>query len=323
MRRLFGRGTHERAETVAPPARVADVLTPDTLRRVRQIEMRSRRLVNSLFLGEYHTAFRGRGIEFAGVREYSPGDEVRTIDWNVTARLNAPFVKKFVEERELTVLLTVDISASGAFGTAPRSKHEIATEICALLALSAINNKDKVGLVAFSDRIEKSLPPAAGERHVLRLVRELLALRPAGTGTALAVPLEYAARVLRRRAVVFVVSDFRDGGDYEAALRVIAARHDVIAIVIADPREEQLPDIGLIDVRDAETGATLLVDSGDPAVRARYAENAARAREERESLFKRLGIDAIEISTASSYVDPLVAFFQRRSGGALSRRSIA
>lgn len=323
MRGFFGRGEGERTHVANAPARVADVLAPETLRRVRQIEMRSRRLVNSLFLGEYHTAFRGRGIEFAGVREYSPGDEVRTIDWNVTARLNAPFVKKFVEERELTVLLTVDVSASGAFGTAPRSKREIATEICALLALSAITNKDKVGLVAFSDRIEKSLPPAAGERHVLRLVRELLTLQPAGSGTALAVPLEYAARVLRRRAVIFIVSDFRDGGEYEAPLRVLAARHDVVAIVVADPREEQLPDIGLIDVRDAESGATLLVDSSDPAVRARYAENAAQAREERERLFKRLGVDTVEISTASSYIDPLIAFFQRRAGAGQSRRSSA
>jgi uncharacterized protein (DUF58 family) len=312
---LFRRSEHTQREThEAAPRQPADILAPDVLRRVRQIEMRSRRLVNSLFLGEYHAVFRGRGIEFAGVREYSPGDEVRTIDWNVTARLNAPFVKKFVEERELTVLLIVDVSASEAFGTQRRSKREISAEMSALLALSAITNHDRVGLVAFSDRVEKSLPPAAGERHVLRLVRELLALRPTSGGTSLAAPLEYAARVLKRRSVVFIISDFRDGGDYAAALRVLAARHDVVAIAVSDPREDELPDVGLADLRDAESGETLLVDTSDPAVRAHYAENAARARHERDRLFRRFGVDAIEISTAVSYVDPLIAFFQRRAG---------
>lgn len=316
--RWFGRsqGSGEQpAGGVAPaqPAAVAEVLTPELLRRVRQIDVRSRRLANSLFIGEYHAVFRGRGIEFSGVREYVPGDEVRTIDWNVTARLGVPYVKKFVEERELTVMLAVDVSASGAFGTARQSKREVAAEISALLALSAINNKDRAGLIAFTDRVERVIPPAAGPRHALRLVRELLGLRAQGQRTSIAVALEYAARILRRRAVVFVISDFRDGGDYEAPLRVLSRGHDVVAIVVADPREEELPDIGLADLEDAETGETVLIDTSDPRVRAAYAERAAAARAERTALFHRLGVDAIEISTAVSYVDPLIAFFHKRA----------
>lgn len=304
----------------AAPARVADILTPDLLRHVRRIQMRSRKLTSSLFAGEYRAIFRGRGVEFAGVREYVPGDEVRLIDWNVTARLNAPYVKKFVEERELTVLLAADLSASAAFGTARRSKREVIAEICALLALSAIENKDRVGLLAFSDRVEQFIPPAAGERHVLRLVRQLLGLQPAGRGTSLTAPLEYAARILHRRAILFLVSDFHAADDYAAALRVVAQRHDVIAIAVSDPREEELPDAGLIDLQDAESGATLLVDTANPAVREAYARAARAAREERNRLLHRLGVDLVEVSTAASYIDPLVAFFQKRAGAAQRAR---
>lgn len=290
-------------------------LRPELLRRVRRIEIRSRRLVNSLFLGEYHAVFRGRGIEFSEVREYVPGDEVRSIDWNVTARLNVPFVKKFVEERELTVLLLVDVSASGAFGTVPQTKREIAAEITALLALSAINNQDRVGLVAFSDRVEKYVAPAKGQRHVLRLVRELLGVEPHGRGTSIATALDYASHMLNRRAVVFLISDFMDAGEYDASLRVLARRHDLVAITLTDPRELELPDVGIVELEDAETGERVLVDTADEATRTLYRERAAAARELRERLFRRNSVDAIEIGTGSSYIEPLMRFFRARAGG--------
>ncbi|HZQ36681.1 MAG TPA: DUF58 domain-containing protein [Dehalococcoidia bacterium] len=299
----------------------ANPLRPELLKRVRRIEIRSRRLVNSLFLGEYHAVFRGRGIEFSEVREYVPGDEVRSIDWNVTARLNAPFVKKFVEERELTVLLIVDVSASGTFGTVPQTKREIAAEITALLALSAINNQDRVGLIAFSDRIERYLAPAKGQRHVLRLVRELLGLEPQGRGTSIATALDYASHMLNRRSVVFLISDFMDAGEpggtggYDSSLRVLARRHDLVAITLTDPRELELPDIGIVELEDAETGERVLVDTSDEDVRARYRERTEAAREQRERLFHRNSVDAIEIGTGSSYIEPLMRFFRARAGG--------
>lgn len=293
----------------------ANPLRPELLKKVRRIEIRSRRLVNSLFLGEYHAVFRGRGIEFSEVREYVPGDEVRSIDWNVTARLNVPFIKKFVEERELTVLLLVDVSASGAFGTVPQTKREIAAEITALLALSAINNQDRVGLLAFSDRVEKYVAPAKGQRHVLRLVRELLGVEPRGRGTSIATALDYASHMLNRRAVIFVLSDFVDAGDYASSLRVLARRHDLVAIALTDPRELELPDVGIIELEDAETGERVLVDTSDEAVRAQYREAAVAARAERDRLFRRNSVDAIEIGTGSSYIEPLMRFFRARAGG--------
>ncbi len=300
-------------------------LRPELLKKVRRIEIRSRRLVNSLFLGEYHAVFRGRGIEFSEVREYVPGDEVRSIDWNVTARLNAPFVKKFVEERELTVLLLVDVSASGAFGTVPQTKREVAAEISALLALSAINNQDRVGLIAFSDRIEKYVAPAKGQRHVLRLVRELLGLEPQGRGTRIATALDYASHMLSRRSVVFLISDFIDSGEasdsggYDASLRVLARRHDLVAIVLSDPREQELPDVGIVELEDVETGERVLVDTADATVRRQYRQRAEAAREQRERLFRRNSVDAIEIGTGSSYIEPLMGFFRARTGGVRRR----
>jgi len=223
-------------------------LTSELLRKVKRIEIRSRRLVNNLFVGQYHAVFRGRGIEFSEVREYSPGDEVRTIDWNVTARLGTPFIKKFVEERELSVLLLVDVSASEAFGTVAQTKREVAAEIVALLALSASDNQDRVGLLAFTNEIEKYIVPAKGQRHVLRLVRELLSLQPLNRGTRIGAAADYASRILKRRSVVFIISDFCDAGDYERPLRVLGQKHDVIAVTLADPREEELPNIGLLEL---------------------------------------------------------------------------
>ena len=292
-------------------------IPPELLKKIRRIEIRSRRLVNSLFLGEYHAVFRGRGIEFSEVREYQPGDEVRTIDWNVTARMGAPYVKKFVEERELTVMLAVDVSASDAFGSAGQSKREVAAEVGALLAFSAIRNNDKVGLVAFSDRIERYVPPKKGPRHVLRVVRELLFLQPQGRRTSIGGAVEFLRRVLGRRSVVFLFSDFQDRG-YESGLRVLARRHDLTAIVLSDPREWELPAVGLVELEDAETGAHILVDTSDRRVRTLYAARAAALRDERRRILASMQVDQIELETGVSYVEPLIVYFRRRAGRTLA-----
>lgn len=296
----------------------AGSIPPELLRRIRQIEIRSRRLVNDVFLGEYLAVFRGRGIEFSEVREYEPGDDVRTIDWNVTARLGAPYVKKFVEERELTVVLAVDVSASERFGTAARSKRELATEIAALLSFSAVNNNDRVGLVAFSSEIERFVPPAKGSRHVLRLLRELLYLQPSASGTSLATAIDYVSHVLKRRSTVFLISDFLDRG-YQPILRVAARRHDVVAISLTDPRELDLPDLGLIELEDAETGERMLIDSSDRETRRLFHERAVAQRRERDRLLASLNIDQIAVWTDRSYVEPLIAFFRRRAHATGSR----
>jgi uncharacterized protein (DUF58 family) len=287
-------------------------IPPDLLRRIRQIEIRSRRLVNDLFLGEYLAVFRGRGIEFSDVREYQPGDDIRSIDWNVTARLGAPFIKKFVEERELTVLIAVDVSASALFGTQAQTKRELATEIAALLAFSAANNNDKVGLVAFSSEIERFIPPGKGARHVLRLLRELLYLRPKGQGTSIAIALDYISHIMKRRSTVFLISDFLDGG-YESILRVAARRHEIVAVSITDPRELDLPDLGLIELEDAETGECILLDSSDAKVRSLYRERALAQRVQRDRMLASLSIDHIAVQTDRSYVEPMIIFFRRRA----------
>lgn len=297
---------------MAAEQKTADAIPPELLKKIRQIEIRSRRLVNDLFVGEYLAVFRGRGIEFSDVREYLPGDDVRTIDWNVTARLGAPFVKKFVEERELSVLLAVDVSASGLFGTVAQSKRELATEIAALLAFSAANNNDKVGLVAFSSAIERFIPPAKGARHVLRLLRDLLFLQPQEPGTSIAHALDYTSHVLKRRSTVFLLSDFLDEG-YESILRVATRRHDIVAISITDPREFVLPDLGLIELEDAETGGHLLIDSSDPQVQRLYQAKAEAQRQQRDRLLGALNVDHIAVTTGESYIEPMIAFFRRRA----------
>lgn len=297
---------------LAPSTPHSAAIPPELLRRVRQIEIKSRRLVNHLFSGNYQSVFRGRGMEFADVREYLPGDEVRTIDWNVTARLGEPFVKRFVEERELTVLLAVDLSPSQAFGSAAQTKREVAAEIAAVLALSAVRNNDKVGLVAFTDRIETVIPAKKNLRHALRIVRELLYREPAGRGTDISVALEYLTNILHRRSIVFLMSDFQDA-NYERTLRVAGRRHDLIAVTATDPRELELPNAGLIEVEDAETGETLLIDTGDRRLRAQYAARAAALREERRATLRSTMIDQIEVSTAEPYAAPLLAYFKRRA----------
>jgi uncharacterized protein (DUF58 family) len=288
------------------------MLPADILKKVRRIEIRTNRLVNESLAGEYHSVFKGRGMEFSEVREYQFGDDIRSIDWNVTSRMGHPYVKKHVEERELTVILLVDFSGSGEFGTRRQFKREIEAEICAILAFSAIKNNDRVGLIAFTDRIETFLSPRKGKEHVLRVIREVLYFRPKGRATDLAMALQYMYRTITKRAVVFVVSDFLAQG-FEQPLRVAARKHDLIAITVTDPREEDLPPVGLLDLEDAETGARVLVDASDRKTRARFKEWAAQRRSVRETLFRANAIDNLELYTDRPYEVPLVRFFHRRA----------
>ncbi|MCC7212045.1 MAG: DUF58 domain-containing protein [Candidatus Brocadia sp.] len=287
------------------------MITKDLLKKIQQIESHTRRLVNESFIGEYHSVFKGRGMEFDAVREYQPGDEIRTIDWNVTARMGRPFIKRYVEERELTVMLLVDVSASGNFGSVRQLKNEIATEVCALLAFSAIKNNDKVGMIMFTDRIEKFIPPKKGAKHVLRVIRELMCAEPAGKGTNIAVALEYMNKISSRRTISFLVSDFL-ANDYAHALRIANKRHDVIAITVTDPREQELPNVGFIELRDAESGEILLVDTANPLARKEFGAINARQKQERSRLFRSMGVDEIIISTNRHYVEPIVRFFRLR-----------
>ena len=284
----------------------------EILKQVRRVEIATRGLVNDVFSGEYHSVFKGRGMNFAEVREYQHGDDIRSIDWNVTARTGTPFVKVFDEERELTVMLVVDVSASGEFGSRSRMKGEVAVEICAVLAFSAIKNNDKVGLIIFSDRIEKFVPPRKGRRHVLRVLRELLYYRPEGRGTDIAGALEYLARVVRRRAVVFVVSDFFATG-YQKALAVAGRRHDTIVIRMGDPRERELPAVGYLELEDAETGEQLTVNVSDPVFREAFHREVTDTEAALEREFRKTGVDVVEISTDRPYADRLMRFFQERA----------
>ncbi len=288
------------------------MLPAEILRKVRRIEIRTRRLVNESLAGEYHSVFKGRGMEFSEVREYQYGDDVRSIDWNVTSRMGHAYVKVHVEERELTVILLVDFSGSGQFGTRRHFKREIEAEICALLAFSAIKNNDRVGLIAFTDRIEKFLPPKKGKDHVLRVIREVLYFRPRGRTTDLGSALEHMSRAITKRSVVFVISDFLAEG-YERPLRVAARKHDLIALTVTDPREEELPPIGLIEMEDAETGGRTLVDASDRRVRERFRQWAAARRAGREAQFRAMGVDALELFTDRPYDASLVRFFQKRA----------
>lgn len=293
-------------------ADTADTAPVELLKRVRRIQIRAKRLVDQLFLGEYHAVFRGRGLEFSEVREYLPGDDVRIIDWNVTARMGTPYVKKYVEERELTLHFVVDVSGSAAFATAARSKHDLATELVALLGLAAVDNKDRVGLVLFSDRMERYIPPRKGVQHLLRLVRELLAVRPRSGGTDLATALSFVSRVARRRSVLFLISDFH-ARDYESTLRIVSRRHEVIALSLTDPRERELPQVGLLELEDAETGERAVIDTEDPATRRRFAEGAEQAAVTRRRTLASMGIDEVELGTERPYVGPLLAYFRRRA----------
>ncbi|NUO65080.1 MAG: DUF58 domain-containing protein [Gemmatimonadaceae bacterium] len=288
------------------------------LRQVKLIELRTRGLVNSLFTGEYHSVFKGQGMEFAEVREYQPGDEVRSIDWNVTARMRRPFVKRYVEERELTVMLAVDLSGSERFGTQGRFKSELATELGAVLGMSAVRNNDRVGAVLFTDQIEHVLPPKKGRRHALRLIRDLLAFEPKGCRTDLAGTLQYLERMLKQHTIVFIISDFLEA-EIEKPLKRLAQRHDVVAITVEDPSERVLPDVGLARFVDPETGATIDVDTSDADVRSRFARATEAEREARKHLLRRLAIDEIVVRTDSGYVEPLLRFFRNRATRAKRR----
>lgn len=287
------------------------MIPKEVLEKVRRIEIKTKSIVNDILSGEYHSVFKGQGMEFSEVRTYIEGDDIRTIDWNVTARAGDLYVKKHVEERELTVMLVVDASASGNFGTVNKMKAEIAVELCALLAFSAIKNKDQVGLIIFTSEVEKYIPPKKGKNHVLRVIRELLYFKPEKTGTDIAKAVEYLNRVQRKKAVVFFVSDFLSS-NYESAFRVAGKRYDMIAVSLYDPRENNFPDVGLIELRDPETGKTVLIDSGNRSFREKFLRNNEKRRLELKSLFQSMGVDQIEITTAEDYVDPLVRFFKKR-----------
>ncbi len=289
------------------------MLSSDLVRRIRRIQIRTSRLVTDVLAGQYHSAFKGRGMEFEEVRPYLVGDDVRTIDWNVSARLGDPHVKLFREERELTVILAVDLSGSLAFGSRSELKRELVAEIAGTLAFSAIRNNDKVALLAFTDRIELFVPPRKGPRHVLRIVRELMALEPKGTGTDLPAALEELRRIFRRSGVLFLISDFI-AEEWERPFRALRQRHDLIPIVVDDRRERELPDIGLVELTDAERGDRLVVDTSDPRMRRRFAALAEARRGLQTDSFRRLGADPIRIETGENFVDPIAAYFRRREG---------
>ena len=288
------------------------MIPKEIIKKIRHIEIHTAHLVNDLLAGEYQSVFKGRGMDFAEVREYQLGDDIRTIDWNVTARTGHPHVKQYVEERELTVMLLVDASSSGEFGTVRQMKGEIAVELCALLAFSAIKNNDRVGLIIFTDKIEKFVPPKKGKKHVLRVIRELLYFRPEATKTNITQALQYLHKVIKRKCVAFLISDFI-AGDYHKALEITAQKHDLIAITISDPREQQLPDVGLIELEDAETGEEILIDTSAPEVRELFCQLNTRQRKERGKFFRSMKLDFIDILTNQSYLDELVKFFRMRA----------
>lgn len=283
----------------------------EILRQVKLIELRTRGLVDTLFSGEYQSVFKGHGMEFAEVREYIGGDDYRTIDWNVSARMGHPYVKKFSEERELTVLFAVDMSGSEQFGTRGRFKVEVATEIAAVIAMAAIKNDDRVGLLTFTDRIEEFVPPKKGRRHALRLIRDLLAFRPQGRGTDISVALDYLGRLLRQRAIIFLLSDFMDTG-WERSLKLIGRRHDLVAITVSDPRERTLPDVGYLELIDAESDERVVLNSSDRFVREQFEHLAADHDFRLRQILRRSSVDQIEIHTDRSYVPPLIGFFRAR-----------
>lgn len=290
------------------------MLSSELIRKIRQIEIRTRHLVNDSFAGEYHAIFKGRGMEFDEVRPYLPGDEIRMIDWNVTARTGQPYVKRYKEERELTVMLMVDASASGDFGSVNRFKRELAAELTAVLAFAATTNNDKVGLMIFTDQVELFIPPRKGRRHVLRLIRELLAFEPSGKATDLKHALDAINRLLKRRSILFLVSDFLAEADaYRRVLGVTNRRHDLVAIDLSDPLELAIPDVGLLALEDAESGELVWVDTSSRAWQESFKQGQMRLVEEKKQLFRRAQIDCIEVTTSEEYVTALTSFFQKRA----------
>jgi len=287
------------------------MLSREIIKKIEKIHIHTNYLVNDIFAGEYESAFKGRGMEFEEVREYAPGDEIRSIDWNVTARMGRPFVKEFREERELTVMLLIDVSSSGLFGTVKEFKNEVAAELGAILAFAATKSNDKVGLIIFTDTVEKFIPPQKGRNHVWRVIREVIGHQPQKTNTDIKMALDFLNRVLNRRAVCFLISDFISEG-YEKSLRITNKKHDLIAVSIADPRERELPSIGFIELEDAETGETILVDTADRSIREGFKTLNEKSTRVRNELFRSMGVDYIHIQTDRSLIDPIMKFFLLR-----------
>lgn len=286
--------------------------TAELLKKVRKIEIKTRGLSSHIFSGEYHSAFKGRGMAFSEVREYTPGDYIRSIDWNVTARFNTPFVKVFEEERELSVVLVVDVSASGAFGTHKQFKQDLITELCAVVAFSASQNNDKIGVIFFSDKIEKFIPPKKGKTHVLRIIRELIEFKPENKKTNIEAALKYLANVIKKRSIVFLISDFYSDTNYKDALKIANKKHDLVALRIIDKTENELPQVGLIKLKDNETGKIAWINTDDKHFRKQFAINHLKFEEELKDTFNRSGIDAAKIFTHESYVKPLMNLFKNR-----------
>lgn len=287
------------------------MLNKELLKQVKQIEIRTKGLVNQVFSGEYHSVFKGRGMEFSEVREYQIGDDIRNIDWNVTARFGHPYIKVFEEERELTVMLLVDMSGSQVFGSGEKTKQQIAAEISAILAFSALKNNDKVGLIIFTNETEKYVSPRKGRSHSLRIVRDLLSFEPSGNKTDIKSALEYFNHAVKKRCIVFLISDFIDDG-YERILKIVGKKHDLVGIVLNDPRENVMPKVGLVKFRDAETGEIRFIDTDDRKTQTWFAAQNLRRMEQRRSLFIRSRLDSININTSVSYIKPLVEFFKMR-----------
>jgi uncharacterized protein (DUF58 family) len=285
--------------------------TKELLKKVRKIEIKTRGLSNHLFSGEYHSAFKGRGMAFSEVREYQLGDEIRTIDWNVTARFNHPYVKVFDEERELTVMLLMDVSGSENFGTINQQKQDLATELCAVLAFSAIQNNDKVGVLFFSDKIEKFIPPKKGRSHILMIIRELIDFKPENKGTNVGEALKYFTSAIKKKCTAFVISDFMSPG-FESELKIANKKHDIIALRLYDKHEEEFPDLGLIPVKDEESGEVLWVNTGDKKVRDAFKIDALKRNAALKDVFSKSGVDAADIGTHESYVKPLMTLFKKR-----------
>ena len=285
--------------------------TLELLKKVRKIEIKTRGLSSQVFSGEYHSAFKGRGMAFSEVREYQPGDDIRAIDWNVTARFNHPFIKVFEEERELNVMLLVDVSASENFGTQKQMKQEMITELCAVLAFSAIQNNDKTGVIFFSDKIEKFIPPKKGKSHILRIIRELLTFEPKSNGTDIASALRYMTSVIKKKSIVFLISDFMDKG-FSDALKIANRKHDVVALRIFDVREREMPDIGLVKMRDSETGILKWIDTSSRRVRKKYMSGYLEFESALRDIFTKCGVDTATINTSENYTRPLMNLFRKR-----------
>ncbi len=286
--------------------------TSELLKKVRKIEIKTRGLSKQIFSGEYHSAFKGRGMAFSEVREYTPGDDVRSIDWNVTARFNTPFVKVFEEERELSVMMLVDVSASGLFGTYEKIKQDLITELCAVIAFSASTNNDKIGIIFFSDKIEKFIPPKKGKSHVLRIIRELINFEPQNKATNIEVPLRFMTNAIKKRTIAFLISDFQAPFNYVDALKISNKRHDVVALRVIDKTEQELPNIGLIKLKDNETGGIVWVDTSSKEFRKQYVVNRLKFENDLKDLFNRSGVDTTTVYTNESYIKPLMNLFKKR-----------